>query len=240
MAIREFDGVDDRILLGGSGIALANGARSCVLLTKPLNIQGPFRFFVSFARTTGLNPLFSVYDSGNVAGEIWHGVFFASDTGIDADMTEDQWQILGWSKPSGSTVLRGHRKVLGSGSWTHINTSASVGNDATAWTATEVGAGDNGGANEFKNMRMAVIALFDIDLSDANYVSLESAASTQAIYDLDPIGLWEFNQANVTDNVLDLVGNSDQTGRTGTTVIAGDDPAWTFGISGPVVAWIRA
>lgn len=226
MATREFNGSSDYITLGGTGVQLANGPRSCVALIKPL-VLATGGEYLNFAKTTSTRDLLGMAD-GASSGYLGYNSYVDGVTGIAADCTATDWQVLGLSRATGVVVARAHRKALGSGIWTHNDSATTTGaNDTDAWTITEVGR--RGGATNYKNFRIAVAAVFDTQLADADFEGIESAASTAAIAALGPLALWDFNQASTATTIEDLIGSADQTAISGTTAVA-DDPAWTFGI----------
>lgn len=227
MATREFNGTSDFLTLGAAGSTPQVGATSWLCLIKPL-VTGTLGTFVTIARTTGNNSLFEMLD-GAGAGILAH--YNESDGRVSglAGVTATDWQILGVSKPAGTSIFpRLHRSIVGSGSWTHVDATVNMGSvPSDTWTKTYIGC--RNGTTNFKNFRIAVAALFSSELSDANYQSV--TGSTQQIANLGPIALWEFNQASVATTVTDLIGTANETARTGTTAVA-DDPAWTYGLSG--------
>lgn len=238
MPVREFDGTDDYLTLGApaGSIALANGPCSIVALIKPLVLTGDYTY-ISPHRSSGSAPLFEMHD-GSGGGTLSHYSITDGTVSGAVGCTASDWQVLGISKPTGTGIfVRMHRKILGSGSWTHIDATADTGSVPTeAWVATVLGRRPST-ADHYKNFRIAVAAVFNYELSDANYETVESASTTQAIFDLGPLVLWEFNQASVATAVEDLIGAADETARTGTTVVTGDDPSpWTFGLTGGVVS----
>lgn len=232
MAIREFDGVDDFIRLGGASTTPGDEPRSIVAVLKPV-VGSSSGGYVSLNKTTSTRSIFCMAD-GASPGVMAHYSQVDGATGITVGVSTSDWQILGLSLVGGGGVARGHRKILNSGSWTHANSGVSVSTeDANAWTLTEFGRKD--GSTAFKNFRLAVAAFFARELTDADFESIGSALTTQSIYELSPTALWELNQTSVATPVEDLIGSLDETSRTGTTVITGDDPTWTFGLSGGTV-----
>jgi hypothetical protein len=227
MAIREFDGIDDYIGFDGLGTAYASSPRSIVGVIKPL-VLGSGEPYVFVGRTTGTDDILQMID-GLTSGRLGYADLVDGGTSADTGMTASDWQILGIDKGSGTVLGRGHRSIVGSGSWTHNNMAAARSDFADLWTFTWIGRNESA----WKNCRIAVIAIFGYQLSDANYVTIGGASSTQAIYDLGPLALWEFNQGTTADPVVDLAGSLDQVTSVGTTVISGDDPTWTFGLYGP-------
>jgi hypothetical protein len=226
MAVREFDGVDDVIITASGGLGqIVNGAFTWVLLVKPTTLAGPEAMAMS-AGPGASDVIDGVYDNG--AGVIARAGTFGGDKFFGVGMTASAWQVIGYAHPAGTTTCRGHRKVLGSGSWTHVDTSsgtlANISESVDNWRFGQFpdGTGE-------KDMRLAVVAFWKgTALTDTDYVNIESNATTAFVQSLSPSALWEFNQASTGTAVDDLIGTADQSSITGTTVIGGDDPAWTF------------
>jgi hypothetical protein len=231
MATREFNGTTDFLQCGGTGVALADiaNAYSIVALIKPLTL-GTNGALVSCARTTTVSPLAEL-DEGPSAGNLAHYNYLDGAVGASVGATATNWQILGVTKAAGDNQFpRFHQAILGNAApGTHGTATVSVGSQPTdAWTITQFGR--RGTGTNYKNYRIAVAAVFNYQLTDADYDSILTAHSTASIAALNPVALWEFNQAAVTTAVVDLVGNAIQTARTGTTVVA-DDPVWTYGLA---------
>jgi hypothetical protein len=114
-----------------------------------------------------------------------------------------------------------------------VNGSATFTGNTLDTTSVEFGSFNNGAFSSFWKGRLAVAAIFNSALSDVALESIETTPATTTVYALAPQGLWEFTQAAVSTAVVDLMGNgSDETIRSGTTVVGGDDPSgWTFGLA---------
>lgn len=218
---REFDGVDD-VLTVDNGIIfpLSNGAHSFVMVVKPTSLNSGECFMA--ARAGGAN-IAALYDNGS-GGLAW---LDADETlTASAGLTAGAWQIIGFSKATGTSVARFHRKELGAGSWTHVNSAGSGTGVSTAVTSITFGAA---GAAAFKDCRIAAAAVFSAELSDGDFESIVDA--TQDISALSPLALWDFNQASTATDVLDLTNNgASQTALTGTTATTDGPSGWTFGV----------
>lgn len=227
MAVREFDGIDDRVLLSAGGAsAVPNGAYTLLTLVKPNTL------------TTGAVIALQVADTGMVGSLIINSVNLrvytdAVDTFAFVGVSDAEWQLIAVTKAAGNVVPRFHRKLLGSGSWSHADGNAALPDSATAVTRIALGAGVSfGSVALWKAQRLAVAAVFGSALSDANLEAIETAKTTQSIADLTPVALWDLNQASTATAVSDLKGSSSQTSLVGTAVATGDDPSgWTFGVS---------
>lgn len=224
MAVREFDGTDDQIVLSGGALgAIGNGAYSIVLLVKPTTLTDA-RFSISLqVSTTNVLAALQKRSSGNLD--------LASDAGGSvglAGLTAGDWQVIGVSKAAGTTFPRMHRAVRGSGAWTHDDGDAQLANVAGTCSRIEVGSKQNAAFDDF---RIAIAAVFNTDIGDSGFETIDAGGSTAGVIALGPLAMWEFDQAVVTDPVNDLMaGGANQTARTGTTVIT-DDDQWNFAAS---------
>lgn len=216
MAVREFDGVDDRIICSGGAVGTPGvSACSVLLLIKPSLLS--FRYPIVFTNTSdGALQALQLVGTDSYAFQNQFG-------GANGTLTlqANVWQLLGVCKAAGFTVPRFHRCELG-GSWQHANGDGSQSGPSGA--CDQVIFGSSAGGN-YQAMRLAVAAAYDVRLTDADFESVINASSQ--IEALDPAGQWHFNQTAITD-VTDLVGSADQTSVTGTTVVSDDDPAWTY------------
>jgi len=158
---------------------------------------------------------------------------------VGLGITAATWFVVAMSKAAGVTTPRFHAKQLGSGSWVHSSASGTVDPDSETVDRIRFACFTNGSA-DFDG-RIAVAALFTSALSDGVIESIETNASTAFLLSLSPFAAWELNQASVATDVLDLIGSCDQTSITGTDVVEGVDPAWSFGLVADTgLAWISA
>jgi hypothetical protein len=225
VAVREFDGIDDRIVVDNGAIgAIGNAAHTLLIVGKPTTLAGGEAYLS--VQTSGSN-IIAMYDDGlSGTGKLAWG----DDnqyTGVICGVTTTDWQILAVTKPAGTSLFTGHRSVVGSGSYTRTTTGTTMTGPATTPTEVEFGSTRNGAFTSFKDYRLAVAAVFNVELSNGQMDTIVN--STANISALSPVGLWEFNQASTATTVTDLTGGgADQTIINGTTVVNGDDPTWTF------------
>ena len=235
MAVREFDGVNDRVVVdNGAVTSIANGAFSMVVVVRPLSLAVGEAFMSCQAPGTS-NIVAALYDNSGGQAAWGDDSDYISLGGVG--LTAASWQVYGISKAAGTTTIRFLRCTLG-GSPFHGNSGGTSDGNAVAATEIEFGSTRNGAFTSWKDMRLAVAAVWQgTALSDGQFDSIVD--STQDIADLSPTGLWDFNQASTATNVTDLTGGgADQTAIAGTTVIADgvdDPPGWTFGL-GPAAA----
>lgn len=183
----------------------------------------------------------SIYDNaGTAAGNFaWGSSDPSGDAGGAMNLSANQWQILGETKPNSSATVRQSRKQLGTGVWTRNDSAPAIGTSSGA-AAAVISFGAFADSTGFKDMRIAVAAIWHSVLTDTDYTNIESNATSNYLYSLNPAVLIEFNQTSVATPVTDLTGGgANETSISGTTAVTGDDPAWTFGIGTPVT-WLTA
>ena len=241
MAVRHFDGFTDYLQVSGGAIGgnynkakassiLAvieprqkNTGADCALMTVLVGSSSKEAMFLPSAGTTDLQ--WGDDDPGNSTNAVLY------------DFPLNAWYIMAFTKASGSATFRAHMYAIALTTW-HRNDSASSVSDAASGTAIDTvtwGAFTPGvGHNMY---RLAVAAVWNgTQLSDAQLNTVASALSTQSVYALSPNALWEFNQASVGTSVTDLMGGgANQKGISGTSVVTGDDPTWTFGLGAPEI-----
>jgi hypothetical protein len=235
--VREFDGVDDAIVLLPGNVGSASG--------------GPFSFAALIKRQENADNAFvsigNAYTTSSAS--FGHGklTFWAGNTtslGVktatsDGDNTSgllwtqaDNWVLLVATKASGTVTPRYHKYVLDTDTVTRDD--ADIARAATAMASTDrIVFGKDEFSNRF-NCRIAVAAYWDVELSDSQVDELYANLATQDWYDNtagSPLALWDFNQATVADDVLDLMGSgADESAIAGTRVR--EDPlVWTYGVT---------
>jgi hypothetical protein len=226
MAVRQFDGVNDRIDFGGGTLGgVGSGAFSALWLVKPGNIN----FFNSWDIGTAAHALGLQAGQLNdtTTAQLNNDFGTISWSGLTLDTTN--WQLIGMSKAAGAVTGRFHRAVLGSG-YTHTVSAGT--NSGPAGSAAAIVVGCSAAGTLFQQMKLAAMAFWNTNLTDANFDSI--ASSTAQIQALSPSILWEFTQASVATAVTDLTGGgADQSSIVETTVVTTDDPAWTFSTTTP-------
>lgn len=231
MAVRSFNGSGDLIKVDNGAFGAINngGAFSVVMLAYPVTLSLN-KCFVSMDQ--GSLNMFALYTPDTSGAFNWGSDVPNADSGAAMGLTTGAWQVIGISKAGGAATPRLHRKVLGSGSWTHTDGSASVGTNAATAVNITFNAFQDGSGGWLWYIGSA--AMFLSNLSDTDYVNIESNHTTAWIYNnLSPAALWDFNQASTATAVTDLTGGgANQTALSGTSVAVGNDPpGWVFGVS---------
>jgi hypothetical protein len=218
MTVRDFDGTDDFIDLD-PGDVLGESLTAWTFVAVYKSDQ---------YHAGGL--LCAMRDSDTVAA--WgmnpfsDGDLYASANGFAGEpYPEDAWILGAWGKPAGSSQTpRFHLYNYDTqAAWTHTDGGAGAISDQNTTPVDRIRVGQWRNLSERFNGKLAALAVYDTNLSDAAIEAL--SVGLQAMLDAEPLGLWAFNQDAVTTAVDDLTENgADQTARTGTAVITDDDP----------------
>lgn len=165
-------------------------------------------------------------------GALWHTM-----VGFRSTMTyaaADGWRLDLWTKPSGTVAVRGHTLLLSGGGWTHTDYGSSA--DSTNVPTEQFRVGRHFTAGGSLNADVAAMAVIGANWSDA---TIEAASLTTglaqwiAAIGADPAVVWAFNQAAVSDPVLDVTGGGgDQSAISGTS-IGTDPPGFSYLLSTP-------
>lgn len=225
MAVRAFNGSTDTITFTGTfgNVGKGGNGQSLLLVVKPQWVSGIVAY--TSIGQTGTGTSASIYQ--DAATELVDG---ADNPPLDSaailtGYSVGSWGILAMTKPAGTSAATLHWKPLGSGSWIHVAGGTS-GADTT-FTVNNWKLSGFVNATNNAPMRLAVAAVYNRDLTNAELVAIEAAASTAAINSAGPVEILEFNQAAVTAPV-GLKGVATQNSISGTSVVTGDDPTWTF------------
>jgi hypothetical protein len=213
-AVREFDGIDDRIITAVGAVPPATGPLTVLCLWKPLGLDRGclIRAVDTDTGTTviGINP----YDDGNVY------VSAGNFTSMPYSGSEG-WLITGAGKAEGNDPAPvGHWYDFDTGTWTHPTLTQLTG---TAEVPDEIRIGWFA-SSEFGAMRLALVGVWDSKLDNTTVEQL--ASSLQAWVDSSPVVLLPFTQPSAGVPVQDATGGgADQTAITGTVAVRDDVPA---------------
>lgn len=234
MSVREFDGVDDLIVLNKGAVTDFNGAHSGIMLVKPTTVTSTFESYMAAMATTEVVATLCTFVTGATYLDL--GGDNNGDASANMGVTAGFWQWIGWAKASGTVTVKLHRSAYGTGVWTHTVSSGTFLNDVSALTSFVIGASTTTGTAP-RDQRVASVAVWRRQLADAEFETFVNA--TSQIYNASggaPLALWDFNQTSISSPVLDLTnGGADQTSIVGTTVVADDPSGYTYGRD-PVVS----
>lgn len=198
------------------------------------NLTGPFTIGCRFARSSdGGNSLIGNHDSGGIASVsieqepsgvfdlVFSGVGVCTSvaTVVAADGVADIWI----TKAAGFTTPRAH--VRKAGVWNHADMVGSLTNPTTQAGGT-VRFGEWEDVDDFDG-DLILAAEWQSVLTDLQVEYI--AESLVGMLSLNPAGVWLFDQAAITQKVLDLTGNgANESAITGTTIPARSAPI-TYG-----------
>jgi hypothetical protein len=233
MAVREFDGVDDRLTVS-AGTTTLNSASTWMALVYPLSISpAADEAYWSATDSGGLVLLALFHQSTN-------GLDMGSDTVGDSavaafGLLANTWNWFGYSKAAGTVIPTFHRSTYGSGTWSHTAGSATEASPVNAINGHTFAAIAPAGGN-YRDVRYAVAVHWNRSVPNLEIETICNAATTAALNTASggaPAALWDFNQAAVGTAVSDLTGHgANQTSINQTTVINAADPAgYVFGIT---------
>jgi hypothetical protein len=163
-------------------------------------------------------------------GVLWHTM-----VGFRTTMTYtagDGWRLDIWTKPAGTGQVRGHSVLLSGGGWSHTDYGAS--DDSPNIPTTHFRVGQHFAAGGALDGDLAAVAVVGANWSDAaiEAANLETGlAQWMTLIGASPAVVWAFNQAAVSDPVLDVTGGGgDQLAISGTS-IGTDPPGFSYLLS---------
>lgn len=236
MAVRWFDGVDDRINLALGALGQAWGPATIALLLRPENVA----YNATILSLGADNPRVFRYTDTGPGASVNTGLATAYPY-PNILLAANEWSLLVITKAtkaagtSSTSAVRFHR----------FRFSTSVVERVTAPNAQDfpvpsggVLLGARSGPSDFWKGSLGAGAVWNVALTDAQVSELWANLRTSDWWTCSagqPRGLWELNQASTATAVTDLSGNgADQTALVGTSVLAGQDPpGWTFDGRGP-------
>jgi len=228
MPIRNFDGVDDRIGFGAIGLDIANGPFTILGVVRPTTLNTT-EAFISL-RSAGTT-VASLADGGSGKLALYTDTL---DVSSIVNLTAGDHQIIAVTKANGVVPVRFHRKQLGTGSWSHSDSGSTHPNVAGVVEEVAIGGLNPANTGAVKDFDGSVFAIwYGVALTDSDLESVQAVATSQFLYELGAVALWNLNQSNTATAVVDQIGDADQTVITGTSVVSGSDPSWDFTISVP-------
>lgn len=210
---------NDVITYDIGGLAnLPTGALSFGFIFKPTNSHRGGIFDAKNGGAAGSRQLgANTFD--NAGGTVFFGVNGSVSTTYSTFI--GNWVLMMFTKPAGTSQVRGHIYDYNTATWTHTDLGAvSVG---IAVDFLRQGQFDGGQWLEASMLVMG--AWVGTNLSDANVETMEF--SLNAWTALAPTALWPY--PDNTDPIADITGNgADENARTGTTASADAPVGWSF------------
>lgn len=157
------------------------------------------------------------------------GTYFTAEGGfVFRSYIAPGWQILAFSKAAGTAAVVASLYDYGTDTWDH-DTLGTLNDKPGPWGSFRLGSFLD---HEYTRGDFAAIGVWDAVLTPTELEGMTTSLAAWAA--LNPSALWAFNQASVTDPVLDLTGNgADETHRTATAVSANEPPGWSYDLTPP-------
>ncbi len=222
MPLRHFDPAgSDKITLAIGSLGFAMGPGTIAMILRKSDDAGTETPFI--AGVSAIGARYSLeFGSDVLVARAGSGTVLAPTISV---LAAEGLAFVAWSKTSGTTQPRFHHFDFGTGTWTHENGVASIGNSGTPATSAFFG-GTSAGANFFHG-DIGIAAVWNSVLSDA---AIEALVVEEPAWPASsPIAYWPPSEFGDASTLQDTVGAADQTAITGTTVVAGDIP-WTGGV----------
>jgi hypothetical protein len=229
--VREFtQGQYVQWAIGGGGLAtLAQGAFTVVAIAKIVTLADDGCVF-DLSNAGASRALFGHTSGG--AMRYLRGSFESPGDG-PSWTAADGWVIVAWTKAAGTAVVRYHKCVMSTDTWTHQDSAGTIGNDDN--TCTFASTRPNNDGDLVLRGRRAALAAYNSVLDDTAIQALrDNWADWLAA---GPIDAWRFDQATTSEAIDDQTGNgADQTNLVGSTVVTDDPPpGFSFGEAGTEV-----
>lgn len=210
------------IMSAGTAGAAGTGAHTVAVLWKSAPLNPNSGLLSLYASSTQVRQLLT--DSGELFGT---GDF--SSGYPSGGVGTDTWYVGAITKPAGSAHYRCHLWPYasdGSGAMDHGEApDAANHGDGSSITEIRIGLTDTRGSG-----LIAVVAVWDSELSDANLNTLRSGSLT-AWSALSPKELISLENWNGTTGASAVVGTSTQSSLTGTVSVGANPPGFSFALT---------
>jgi hypothetical protein len=216
MAVREFNGTSDRIILDPGDLSVWTGAGMSAALVKRAASSEMTPYSVHTSTTEFYGP---DYEAGVTD--------ILTDTGfstVGSAIPVNVWVLVIFTKASGSATPRLHTYNYNTDTWAHANLGTALADSGPAGADGEIHLGDWDSSLWFSGLEAAVGFWSDTpDDATIEAAGLETALQSWLDFGT-PLAVWGLDQASTATAVEDLTGGADQTSISGTTVEAADDP----------------
>lgn len=216
--VRRFTGSDGDNIRAAIGNCNISGAVTIAGLVKPRTAQ--YRTWLNLLSSTEAGIGYALGQDSPTYGTLWNG---STEDHSPAGFYElDEWTLIAVSKASGSQPVSWSRYNFSTDTWTHDNPGSLSDASPVPGGFVEIGAYE-GGSNPTADF--AALAIWNTNLSTGQIETLVDG-SLEEWDDLNPSGLWLFNQISLYDEVLeDLTGGgADEAVRSGTSLLLETPP----------------
>src|SRR5690554_3577509 len=234
--VREFDGIDDRVLfsIGDLSVVGGNVPVTIMALVRLSTSESSWQTVVSYETEEGSERVgLQVFEDDGVL--TLFDPFGFDQLTSPGFAPPDEWLLVGMHRPAGENQqIRAHAYRLNSETWAHEDTT-------TRSDPGEVGAsgrlqiGDMSDHGEFLAGRLAVVGVWLDTFSDQELegAGLHAALRNWLNFGGGPASLLAFNQSTTADPVVDVVDSGvEQTSLTGTTVVDDQDLDFDYSLGG--------
>ena len=229
MAVRTFDGVDDRITFALGSTGFAFGAGTCAVIVRRGRDATSEIFMRAGASSTSTARYGLETNLAATVPNLRCGNSLVAAASITVAVA-DGWVLLAATKATGTATPRFHKYSFASATWTHEDAGSTLGNSTAPTSGPTLGAASNGSGPYQGDIAAAGIA--NTVLSD---VALEAAVVSEAAWIAAfNVSAWVLDQGSTATTVVDDVGTSDQSAITGTAVLS-DGLPWLGPVPPPLV-----
>jgi hypothetical protein len=210
-----FDGIDDVIIAPIGGGAFAFGPGTICAIVKLNFDSGAHTSPLTAGTSDGAR--YGLYrDPSELMDLVLDGTEATSTTGITV---AQGWQLLAWTKATGSVAPQSYRYVYDTTTWTRVASGTSQANSSTPATQFQIGGGNSA---SFWDGNILIAGVWNTVLSQATIDTL--IIGYQDWIDAAPVEAWRLDSMSALQS-FGTTGTADESSRTGTTLDTGDVPA---------------
>lgn len=201
----------DQLTLAAGDLATVDGGPITLAMVFRLDDVSPFQLLVQ-ARTSGLAEVWAIGVDGGT-------LFFATSAGFrdGPTVSANTWYQYVATKAGGSAVVRDHLRNLSTGSWTHSDRGSALGDGSGTVSTVRVSDGSSARIDGY------IAALGCGGFTPANDAAVEAYSGLSAWISAGMAAVLRMSDTPVND----LVGSTDQSALSGTTVET-EDPGSNF------------
>lgn len=239
MAVRVFNGTSDNLVCSPGAVASMTYGTFAFLTkqtaSRTLEVNS---FALQSTSPTDLRCVAATTGTGTLRGVFFNDADYDDTSGVASAL--NQWCLWVFRKGTGSTTGRWSCYNYNTTTWTHFNTIDTSLADFPAIGGTGQISFYDG--DQYPPIKIAARAAWVNNVKwsadSTGDAQIEAAGLEDALSNwvtAAPDLLHAFNQASTATAVTDLIGDSDETSITGTSVDTGDDPpGFSFDLSGGV------
>jgi hypothetical protein len=217
---RTFDGANDSIHTSPGALASMTFGTFAIVCRRNSTAYNNLMTLHTSGGVSRLGLEIESTGDGNNLQWQYDGSFVASTFTI---VNADGWVLLAMGKATGTTTPRCHKYVYSTNTWTHQDAAGTATNSTAVGGTGTMRFGEWEGSDDLNGDIAVAAAWSGRNLTDTEVEQL--AHSLQGWCALAPDALWLFDQAAVSQNLLDLTGGgANQSAITGTAVSTASPP----------------